>query len=73
MNYFKQRRFPFNHLYDDKGSYLYNEITKLSEYYPFTKEEELLSLYVSEIVKMYEYTEGITLVELVMDIAQKQK
>ena len=66
MNYFKQRKIPFYYLYDDKGSYLYNEITKLSEYYPYTKEEELLSRYVSEIVKIEDdqCTEGITLVEL---------
>jgi len=66
MNYLKERKIPFFYLYDEKGSYLYNEITKLSEYYPYRKEEELLSLYVSEIVQIDDdqFTEGITLVEL---------
>lgn len=44
------KHIPCGYLYDDKGSQLYEEITKLEEYYPFKTEKELLSKHATEIV-----------------------
>jgi L-histidine Nalpha-methyltransferase / hercynylcysteine S-oxide synthase len=65
MEYFKNRHIPFYYLYDTRGSELYNEITQLTEYYPYRKEEEILLNYASEILAFKDdlKTEGITLVE----------
>ena len=65
MEYFKNRHIPFYYLYDTKGSEIYNEITQLTEYYPYRKEEEILQNYAQEILTFKDdlKTEGITLVE----------
>ncbi|KAH8933037.1 hypothetical protein BDL97_18G010500 [Sphagnum fallax] len=43
------KEIPFSLLYDKKGSELYEEKTKLEEYYPFLAEDHMLELYVDEI------------------------
>jgi uncharacterized SAM-dependent methyltransferase len=43
------KEIPFSLLYDKKGSELYEEITKLEEYYPFLAEDHMLELHVDEI------------------------
>ena len=65
MNYFKERNIPFYYLYDTKGTELFHQITLLEEYYPFNKEEEILTNYGSEIVEIKEdnFSDGITIVE----------
>ena len=44
------KHIPCGYLYDDKGSQLYEQITKLSEYYPFATERELLTQHAAQIV-----------------------
>ena len=44
------KHIPCGYLYNDRGSQLYEEITKLEQYYPFKTEKELLSQYASHIV-----------------------
>lgn len=44
------KHIPCGYLYNDRGSQLYEEITKLEEYYPFKTEKELLSQHASRIV-----------------------
>ena len=44
------KHIPCGYLYNDRGSQLYEEITKLEEYYPFKTEKELLSQHASHIV-----------------------
>ena len=44
------KHIPCGYLYNDKGSQLYEEITKLEEYYPFETEKELLAKHATEIV-----------------------
>ena len=44
------KHIPCGYLYNDRGSQLYEEITKLEEYYPFNTERELLSQHASHIV-----------------------
>ncbi len=65
MNYIFERKIPFYYLYDTKGSEIYNEITELSEYYPYKKEEEILKSHVDQILTFKDdlKTEKITLVE----------
>jgi L-histidine N-alpha-methyltransferase len=65
MQYIKEKKIPFYYLYDDKGSEIYDEITRLEEYYPYKKEEELLQQYSPAIfdVKNGTDTDLITLVE----------
>jgi L-histidine N-alpha-methyltransferase len=48
-------------LYDERGSYLFDEITRLPEYYPTAREQEILTAHASEIAAR---TEARTLVEL---------
>ncbi|KAH8933035.1 hypothetical protein BDL97_18G010300 [Sphagnum fallax] len=43
------KKIPFSLLYDKKGSELYEEKTKLEEYYPFLAEDHMLELHVDEI------------------------
>jgi uncharacterized SAM-dependent methyltransferase len=40
---------PSSLLYDKKGSEIYEEITKLEEYYPFLAEDHMLELHADEI------------------------
>ncbi|KAG6541861.1 hypothetical protein Mapa_016689 [Marchantia paleacea] len=40
---------PYRFLYDDRGSELYESITKLEEYYPFRAENDLLNEFVEDI------------------------
>lgn len=44
------KHIPCGYLYNDRGSQLYEEITKLQEYYPFKTERELLSQHAPQIV-----------------------
>lgn len=44
------KHIPCGYLYNDRGSQLYEEITKLKEYYPFQTEKELLSQHAVQIV-----------------------
>lgn len=43
------KEIPFSLLYDARGSQLYEEITKLEEYYPFVAEESLLTEHAHDI------------------------
>jgi L-histidine N-alpha-methyltransferase len=43
-------RIPYYYLYDDMGSELFDEITRLDEYYPYRREEELLKKRVKDII-----------------------
>jgi len=65
MEFFRNKHIPFYFLYDTRGSELYHEITKLEEYYPFKKEEELLNKFADDIVEIKDdlKTSGIHLVE----------
>lgn len=44
------KHIPCGYLYNDRGSQLYEEITKLKEYYPFQTEKDLLSQHAPQIV-----------------------
>ncbi len=44
------KHIPCGYLYNDRGSQLYEEITKLNEYYPFKTEKELLTQHAIQIV-----------------------
>ena len=57
-------------LYDDAGSRLFDEITRLPEYYPFTAERSLLERHGAEIVSASGAT---TLVELGSGISEKTR
>eukprot|EP00271_Cylindrocystis_brebissonii_P023482 TRINITY_DN9768_c0_g1_i1.p1 TRINITY_DN9768_c0_g1~~TRINITY_DN9768_c0_g1_i1.p1 ORF type:complete len:709 (-),score=96.75 TRINITY_DN9768_c0_g1_i1:541-2667(-) len=43
------KEIPFFYLYDERGSELYEDITKLEEYYPFNAEDKLLKQSIDEI------------------------
>jgi L-histidine N-alpha-methyltransferase len=43
-------KIPYYYLYDDMGSELFDEITRLDEYYPYRREEELLKRRVKDII-----------------------
>ncbi|KAL2642755.1 hypothetical protein R1flu_010342 [Riccia fluitans] len=60
---------PCRFLYDDRGSQLYEEITKLEEYYPFQAEEDLLNTHADEIA--IHIPEGTIVVELGCGSARK--
>jgi len=45
------RRLPPKWLYDDNGSELYDEITRLEEYYPFRAERSILEAHAEEIAE----------------------
>lgn len=63
------KHIPCGYLYDDKGSQLYDEITKLDEYYPFKAEKDLLNQHATEIVSSV--PAGSILVELGCGTAEK--
>lgn len=63
------KHIPCGYLYNDRGSQLYEEITKLQEYYPFKTERELLSQHASQIVSSI--PAGSILVELGCGNAEK--
>ena len=48
------RTLPPKWLYDDAGSELFDEITRLEEYYPFTREHEILSAHAGEIADAFD-------------------
>lgn len=75
MNFLKERTIPYFYLYDTRGSELFNEITKLKEYYPFKKEEEILNQYVEKILEFPDdlHTDKITLVEFGAGYSEKTK
>ena len=56
--------------YDEVGSELFDEITKLDEYYPFRAEREILSTYSNEIVAA---SDADTLVELGSGTSEKSR
>ncbi|DBA68320.1 TPA: hypothetical protein ACH3X2_013633 [Trebouxia sp. C0005] len=63
------KHIPCGYLYDDKGSQLYEEITKLDEYYPFKAEKDLLNQHAAEVVNSI--PAGSILVELGCGTAEK--
>lgn len=73
MNYLKEKAIPYFFLYDTRGSELFNEITKLEEYYPFKKEQEILNQYADKLVDFQDdmQTEKITLVEFGAGYSEK--
>ena len=63
------KHIPCGYLYDDRGSQLYDEITKLAEYYPFNAEKDLLNKHAAEIVNSI--PAGSVVVELGCGTAEK--
>ncbi|NNG38666.1 L-histidine N(alpha)-methyltransferase [Flexivirga sp. ID2601S] len=57
-------------LYDDRGSALFDEITRLPEYYPFRAEHEILTAHADEIVQASGAT---TLIELGSGTSEKSR
>ncbi len=64
------RALPPKWLYDDAGSQLFDEITRLSEYYPFVREHAILTEHSAEIVAASGAT---TLVELGSGTSEKTR
>lgn len=64
------RSLPAKWLYDERGSQLFDEITKLDEYYPFRREREILRDRAHEIVAA---SEADTLVELGSGTSEKSR
>src|SRR5690242_9021924 len=64
------RTLPPKWLYDDRGSALFDEITRLPEYYPFNAEREILEAHADEIVTASAAT---TLVELGSGTSEKTR
>jgi L-histidine N-alpha-methyltransferase len=62
------RELPASWLYDERGSLLFDEITRLPEYYPTNAEREILAARASEIAEL---TKGRTLVELGAGTSEK--
>ena len=62
------RELPASWLYDERGSILFDEITRLPEYYPTNAEREILAARASEIAEL---TKGRTLVELGAGTSEK--
>jgi L-histidine Nalpha-methyltransferase len=62
------RELPASWLYDGRGSILFDEITRLPEYYPTNAEREILAARAAEIA---EITKGRTLVELGAGTSEK--
>jgi L-histidine N-alpha-methyltransferase len=56
--------------YDDRGCQLYDEITKLDEYYPFRAERSILTRHAKDIVRV---TQPDTLVELGSGTSEKSR
>lgn len=63
------KHIPCGYLYNDRGSQLYEEITKLEEYYPFKTEKELLSQHAMQIISSI--PAGSIIVELGCGNAEK--
>ncbi|HEX4190510.1 MAG TPA: L-histidine N(alpha)-methyltransferase [Marmoricola sp.] len=64
------RALPPKWLYDDAGSVLFDEITRLPEYYPFSREHAILTEHAAEIVTASGAT---TLVELGSGTSEKTR
>jgi L-histidine Nalpha-methyltransferase len=62
------RELPASWLYDERGSILFDEITRLPEYYPTNAEREILAARAAEIAEL---TKGRTLVELGAGTSEK--
>jgi L-histidine N-alpha-methyltransferase len=62
------RELPAVWLYDERGSLLFDEITRLPEYYPTGAEREILATRAAEIAEL---TKGRTLVELGAGTSEK--
>lgn len=62
------RELPAVWLYDERGSLLFDEITRLPEYYPTNAEREILMARAAEIAEL---TKGRTLVELGAGTSEK--
>jgi L-histidine N-alpha-methyltransferase len=62
------RELPASWLYDERGSILFDEITRLPEYYPTNAEREILAARAAEIAEL---TQGRTLVELGAGTSEK--
>ena len=62
------RELPAVWLYDEQGSLLFDEITRLPEYYPTNAEREILTARAAEIAEL---THGRTLVELGAGTSEK--
>jgi L-histidine N-alpha-methyltransferase len=62
------RELPASWLYDERGSVLFDEITRLPEYYPTNAEREILAARAAEIAEL---TKGRTLVELGAGTSEK--
>ncbi|HEY2355753.1 MAG TPA: L-histidine N(alpha)-methyltransferase [Gaiellaceae bacterium] len=62
------RELPASWLYDERGSLLFDEITRLPEYYPTNAEREILAAHAAEIATL---TGGRTLVELGAGTSEK--
>jgi L-histidine Nalpha-methyltransferase len=62
------RELPASWLYDERGSLLFDEITRLPEYYPTNAEREILAARAAEIAEL---TKGRTLVELGAGTSEK--
>ena len=64
------RALPPKWLYDDRGSELFDEITRLPDYYPFAAERAILADHADEIVRASRAT---TLVELGSGTSEKTR
>lgn len=64
------RTIPPTWLYDDRGSELFEQITRLPEYYPFAAESEILTAHAAEIA---EASGADTLVELGSGTSEKTR
>lgn len=63
-------RLPPKWLYDDRGSALFDEITRLAEYYPFRAERTILERHAADIAAVCDAT---TLVELGSGTSEKTR
>ncbi len=64
------KQVPSVWLYDERGSLLFDEITRLPEYYPTRREREILHAHAGEIAAL---TEAETLVELGAGTSEKTR
>src|SRR5215213_2700081 len=64
------RSLPPMWLYDDRGSVLFEEITRLPEYYPFRAERAILAERAGEIAKL---SDASTLIELGSGTSEKTR
>lgn len=64
------RRLPPKWLYDDRGSALFEQITRLPDYYPFAREHEILRTYAGEIATA---SGASTLIELGSGTSEKTR